>query len=167
MSQLQTPPEPSPSATVVSPTPTAASPSSSHAKLPKIVTSDAAPEARPAEKAIDPIHAAEHDHPLAKLSQNKKHFLLFVFSIAVFLDISNLSGVGVAVAQISADIGLAASQIVWVSGPTNKPSAKVLPPQIITSYSLCFAAFLLFGGRLSDLFPAQLIFGAYTSHRHG
>lgn len=32
--------------------------------------------------------------------------------------------------------------------------------QIITAYSLTFAAFLLFAGRLSDLFPAQIIFEA-------
>lgn len=30
--------------------------------------------------------------------------------------------------------------------------------QIITSYSLCFAALLLFAGRLADLFPANLLF---------
>jgi MFS family permease len=50
--------------------------------------------------------------------------------------------VGVAVAQISQDIKLEISQIVW----------------IITSYSLCFSAFLLFAGRLADIFRAQFIF---------
>ena len=33
-------------------------------------------------------------------------------------------------------------------------------PQIITAYSLSFSAFLLFAGRLSDLFPAQIVFEA-------
>lgn len=47
-----------------------------------------------------------------------------------------------AVAQISQDINLGYSQIVW----------------IITSYSLCFAACLLLAGRLSDLFPASIVF---------
>jgi MFS family permease len=42
------------------------------------------------------------------------------------------------------DIQLGLSQLVW----------------IITSYSLVFAAFLLFAGRLSDLFPAQIVFEA-------
>ncbi|OCF54174.1 efflux protein EncT [Kwoniella mangroviensis CBS 10435] len=56
----------------------------------------------------------------------------------------SVSGVAVAVAQISIDINLNQSQIVW----------------IITSYSLCFAAFLLFAGRLADLFPAQIVFEA-------
>lgn len=53
-------------------------------------------------------------------------------------------GVAIAVAQIGFDINLGISQLVW----------------IITSYSLCFAAFLLFAGRLADLFPAQIIFEA-------
>jgi MFS family permease len=67
-----------------------------------------------------------------------------IFSIASFVDICNVSGVAVAVAQISTDIGLDLSQIVW----------------IITSYSLTFASVLLFAGRLADLFPAQIIFEA-------
>ncbi|WWD03085.1 hypothetical protein V865_001131 [Kwoniella europaea PYCC6329] len=87
----------------------------------------------------------EHSkHPLAQLSQTRKNFLLFIFSVATFVDICNVSGVAVAVAQISLDIKLGISQVVW----------------IITSYSLCFGAFLLFAGRLSDLFPAQIIFEA-------
>ncbi|WRT67097.1 uncharacterized protein IL334_004063 [Kwoniella shivajii] len=84
----------------------------------------------------------QHHSPLAELGQARKNFLLFIFSVATFIDICNVSGVAIAVAQISADIQLDTSQIVW----------------IITSYSLCFAAFLLFAGRLSDLFPAQIIF---------
>ncbi|WVQ70134.1 uncharacterized protein L199_008359 [Kwoniella botswanensis] len=88
---------------------------------------------------------AEHLHsPLAELGQARKNFLLFIFSVATFIDICNVSGVAVAVAQISIDIKLNQSQIVW----------------IITSYSLCFAAFLLFAGRLADLFPAQVVFEA-------
>ncbi|WWC61164.1 uncharacterized protein I303_103744 [Kwoniella dejecticola CBS 10117] len=86
--------------------------------------------------------ADHHNSPLAQLGQARKNFLLFIFSVATFIDICNVSGVAVAVAQISVDIKLDTSQIVW----------------IITSYSLCFAAFLLFAGRLSDLFPAQIVF---------
>ncbi|WWC89219.1 uncharacterized protein L201_004137 [Kwoniella dendrophila CBS 6074] len=86
----------------------------------------------------------KHQHPLAKLSQVRKNCLLFIFSLASFIDICNVSGVLVAVPDISVDIKLGVTQAVW----------------IITSYSLCFAAFLLFAGRLSDLFPAQFIFEA-------
>ncbi|WVQ78053.1 hypothetical protein IAT38_000134 [Cryptococcus sp. DSM 104549] len=81
---------------------------------------------------------------LAALGQTRKNFLLLIFSVATFVDICNASGVAVAVAQISIDISLDFSQIVW----------------IITAYSLCFAAFLLFAGRLSDLFPAAIVFEA-------
>ncbi|WVQ98675.1 hypothetical protein IAU59_005806 [Kwoniella sp. CBS 9459] len=91
------------------------------------------------EGASDAEHA---EGALAQLGQARKNFLLFIFSVATFIDICNVSGVAVAVAQISLDIQLDTSQIVW----------------IITSYSLCFAAFLLFAGRLSDLFPAQIVF---------
>ncbi|KAL1411547.1 hypothetical protein Q8F55_002509 [Vanrija albida] len=85
---------------------------------------------------------ALHVHPLAELSQGRKHLLLFIFAIASFVDVCNVSGVAVAGAQIAFDIKLAVSQIVW----------------IITAYSLTFASFLLFAGRLSDLFPAHLVF---------
>ncbi|ODO11534.1 hypothetical protein I350_00314 [Cryptococcus amylolentus CBS 6273] len=79
---------------------------------------------------------------LASLSQGRKNLLLLIFSIATFVDVCNVSGAAVAVAQISQDIQLGASQVVW----------------IITSYSICFAAFLLFAGRLSDIFPASIVF---------
>ncbi|OWZ65584.1 hypothetical protein AYX15_02930 [Cryptococcus neoformans] len=88
---------------------------------------------------------ASHHHSentLANLGQARKNFLVLIFSIATFVDICNVSGVAVAVAQISTDIKLDYSQIVW----------------IVTSYSLCFAALLLFAGRLADLFPAQIVF---------
>ncbi|WWC62078.1 uncharacterized protein I303_104668 [Kwoniella dejecticola CBS 10117] len=81
---------------------------------------------------------------LAQLPDLKKNALLFIFSVATFVDLCNVSGVAVAVAQISQDIDLAISQAVW----------------IISSYSLCFAAFLLFAGRLSDLYSAQIVFQA-------
>lgn len=107
---------------------------------------------------------ASHHHSentLANLGQARKNFLVLIFSIATFVDIckwvqcrwiyqhwhelvysTSVSGVAVAVAQISTDIKLDYSQIVW----------------IVTSYSLCFAALLLFAGRLADLFPAQIVF---------
>ncbi|RSH87263.1 hypothetical protein EHS25_003172 [Saitozyma podzolica] len=111
-----------------------------------VVNGDA--EAQPkksAELSTNPHDdSAAYDHPLAQLGQARKNFLLLIFSIASFVDICNVSGVAVAVAQISTDIGLDLSQIVW----------------IITSYSLTFASVLLFAGRLADLFPAQIIFEA-------
>jgi hypothetical protein len=66
---------------------------------------------------------AHHQHPLAQLGQARKNFLLLIFSIASFVDVCNVSGVAVAVAQISADIGLDLSQIVWVSDKAH-PTCK-------------------------------------------
>lgn len=60
-------------------------------------------------------HDDKYDHPLAKLGSARKHFLLFIFSVASFLDICNVSGAAIAVAQISVDIQIESSQIVWVS----------------------------------------------------
>ena len=59
--------------------------------------------------------AMEQQHILATLGQTRKNFLLLIFSIATFVDICNVSGVAVAVAQIGQDIGLDLSQLVWVS----------------------------------------------------
>ncbi|TYJ53578.1 hypothetical protein B9479_005783 [Cryptococcus floricola] len=81
-------------------------------------------------------------HPLAQLSPVKKSVLLFIFALADFIDVGNVSGVAVAVSDITKDIGIQSSQGVW----------------IITSYSICFSAFLLFSGRLADLFPAGIVF---------
>ncbi|KAL7421600.1 hypothetical protein Q5752_003369 [Cryptotrichosporon argae] len=109
---------------------------------------DVSPSIKPTEPSLpadkEASVADHHAHPLAQLSSGRKHFLLFIFSVASFIDVCQVSGAGVSVAEISADIGLATSQIIW----------------IITAYSLCFASFLLFAGRLSDLFPAQIIFEA-------
>ena len=122
----------------------------------------------------------EHNSPLAQLSQTRKNALLLIFSVAQFIDVCNVSGVTVAVAQISVDIALGPSQVVWVRSLSSTTgtetddrtsdnyrlcvlSACVRPDSIADAFrspadSLTFAAFLLFAGRLSDLFPAQLIF---------
>ncbi|KIR55690.1 efflux protein EncT [Cryptococcus gattii Ru294] len=89
-----------------------------------------------------PLQDTSNEHTLSSLSTFRKTVLLLTFALANFIDVCNVSGVAIAAAQISKDIGLETSQVVWA----------------ITSYSLCFSAFLLFSGRLSDLFPAGIIF---------
>ena len=54
-------------------------------------------------------------HPLAQLGNARKNSLLIIFAIASFVDVCNVSGVAVAVAQIGMDTGLKQSQLVWVS----------------------------------------------------
>ncbi|ODN84729.1 hypothetical protein L202_00613 [Cryptococcus amylolentus CBS 6039] len=90
----------------------------------------------------EPHEEAGSGDRLASLSQARKNMLLFTFSIATFVDVCNVAGTAIAVAQIASDIHLGSSQVVW----------------IITSYSICFAAFLLFAGRISDIFPASIVF---------
>lgn len=64
-------------------------------------------------------------------------------------------------AQISRDIELEISQIVWIItscvlpiSTTNDAAAA----KLTVSYSIAFAAFLLFAGRLADIFRAQYCF---------
>ncbi|WVR05124.1 hypothetical protein IAU60_002136 [Kwoniella sp. DSM 27419] len=125
-------------------TDTTTSRADAHARPETLVSDHESLKPKPASIKEGSNDAAHHNSPLAALSPARKNFLLLIFSIATFIDICNVSGVGVAVAQIGRDIKLDSSQLVW----------------IITSYSLCFAAFLLFSGRLSDLFPAQIVFEA-------
>ncbi|KAL8283968.1 hypothetical protein RQP46_005081 [Phenoliferia psychrophenolica] len=89
-----------------------------------------------------PLDDDNNSNSLSTLSPSKKSALLAIFCIATFLDVCNVSGVSIAVARISEDIGLGPSQSVWV----------------VTAYSLVFCSFLLFSGRLADIFPAHLIF---------
>ncbi|WVQ88920.1 hypothetical protein IAS59_002662 [Cryptococcus gattii] len=99
-------------------------------------------EASTPDENLPPLQDTSNEHTLSSLSTFRKTVLLLTFALANFIDVCNVSGVAIAAAQISKDIGLETSQVVWA----------------ITSYSLCFSAFLLFSGRLSDLFPAGIIF---------
>ncbi|WWC70108.1 uncharacterized protein I206_104055 [Kwoniella pini CBS 10737] len=102
---------------------------------PEQASSNAVDESAPIESPkLEEGKVSSSDH----LSKNKwRH-------VATFIDIDNVSGAAVAVEEFNSDIKLGDSQVVC----------------IITSYSLCFATFLLFAGRLSDLFPAQISFEA-------
>lgn len=76
------------------------------------------------------------------------------------MDICNVSGVGVAVAQISRDIKLETSQIVWIitSYSYVRSVGSESERNLTNRRSIAFAAFLLFSGRLADIFRAQFIF---------
>jgi hypothetical protein len=108
-------------------TPTLTSPASPPLP-PKMETNATAPS--DLERAITPEKQAvptnEHEqHALATLGSARKHFLLLIFSIASFVDVCNVSGVAVAVAQIGNDTGLGISQLVWVS--QTKHIAQAIP----------------------------------------
>ncbi|WVQ79735.1 hypothetical protein IAT38_001835 [Cryptococcus sp. DSM 104549] len=77
-----------------------------------------------------------------KMSQKKKWFLLLVFSVAQYLDIASYAGLFVFTDAIIEDLGILYEASSW----------------IITAYSVTFAAFLLFWGRVSDLYSAKPVF---------
>ncbi|WVQ95120.1 hypothetical protein IAU59_002214 [Kwoniella sp. CBS 9459] len=77
-----------------------------------------------------------------KLSQKKKWFLLLVFSVAQYLDIASVSGVFIFTDAILTDLDILFEASSWV----------------ITAYAVTFAAFLLFWGRVSDLYSAKPVF---------
>lgn len=77
-----------------------------------------------------------------QLTQSRKWGLLAIFSLAMFIDIWMYSAFFIFTDVISKDLGIPFSQQAWV----------------ITSYSVTFAAFLLFWGRVSDLYSAKPVF---------
>lgn len=83
-----------------------------------------------------------HKHPFEGISSARRGILMAIFATATALDVVNVSALVTATAQIARDLKLEAGNITWV----------------ITAYALTFAGFLLFAGRLSDLYRAQFIF---------
>ena len=77
--------------------------------------SEAQQAAKPAQLSLDTTAEQHGQHPLAQLGNARKNFLLGIFAVAYFVDVCNVSGVGIAVAQIGKDTGLSTSQFVWVS----------------------------------------------------
>jgi MFS family permease len=89
---------------------------------------------------LEKAEAAPKDK--APISQARKWGLLAIFSLAMFIDIWMYSAFFIFTDVISVDLGIPFSQQAWV----------------ITSYSVTFAAFLLFWGRVSDLYSAKPVF---------
>lgn len=80
--------------------------------------------------------------PKPTLTQRTKWFLLAIFSLAFFIDIWSYSAFFIFTGPISVDLDVVFAQQSWV----------------ITSYAVTFSAFLLFWGRMSDLFSAKPVF---------
>lgn len=106
------------------------------------------PTPAPSNKSITPSNTgADADIETSasaepKLSQRKKWSLLMVFCLGFFIDVWMYSAFFVFTGPISADLGVPFEQQTWV----------------ITSYAVTFAAFLLFWGRVSDLYSAKPVF---------
>ncbi|TXT09138.1 hypothetical protein VHUM_02612 [Vanrija humicola] len=76
------------------------------------------------------------------LTQSRKALLLFLFCLSQFIDVLCYSAFTVLAEYVSADLGVPITQQSWV----------------ITSYAIALAAFLLFWGRVSDLYSAKPVF---------
>lgn len=77
-----------------------------------------------------------------KFSQTKKWGLLTLFFLGLFVDIWSWSAFFVFTRPIADDLNVPIEQQAWV----------------ITSYAVTFAAFLLFWGRVSDLYSPKKVF---------
>ncbi|KAK4686437.1 hypothetical protein P7C73_g3684, partial [Tremellales sp. Uapishka_1] len=76
------------------------------------------------------------------MSSKKKWFLLLVFSVAQYMDVASYSGLFVFTDSILVDLDIPYGGSSW----------------IITAYSVTFASFLLFWGRVADLYSAKPVF---------
>ncbi|KAK6909670.1 hypothetical protein I203_103691 [Kwoniella mangroviensis CBS 8507] len=75
-------------------------------------------------------------------SHRLKMVLLAIFSLGLFMDIIGFSVFFILVGPTATDLGIPLSEQTWV----------------ITSYGVTFAAFLLFWGRVSDLYSPKPVF---------
>ncbi|KAK4684076.1 hypothetical protein P7C73_g6131, partial [Tremellales sp. Uapishka_1] len=102
-----------------------------------------------ADKALDKpsssppsIEEKSQPPPTAHLSQGRKWFLLSIFSMSFLIDVLAFSTFILFTDYVSADLDIAYSQQTWV----------------ITSYTVTFSAFLLFWGRVSDVYSPKPVF---------
>ncbi|KAM4057857.1 major facilitator superfamily protein [Hirsutella rhossiliensis] len=79
--------------------------------------------------------------------QRRPYLILLIVCSAMFLDLSNLSAVTIALPTMGEQLGVDQSQLQWV----------------IAAYALTFGSFLLLGGRGGDIFGHRrvLLFGSY------
>ena len=102
-----------------------------------------------------------NSQPLAtQIPQAKKWGLLGVFSLAFFVDIWSYSAFFLFTDPISIDLDVEFAQQSWiiVSNPTPLSQQELFIDYSQTSYAVTFAAFLLFWGRVSDLYSAKPVF---------
>ncbi|KAF8926548.1 major facilitator superfamily domain-containing protein [Dissophora ornata] len=92
---------------------------------------------------IDPIKQA----PWYRRLRGIKGILLFLISMASMLDIINVASITIALPSILRDVGYNPNNLQWC----------------VSAYALTYAAFLLIGGRMGDLFGHKRIFLLGTS----
>jgi MFS family permease len=92
------------------------------------------------------------------LSQKTKYGLLAVFSLAFFIDIWSYSAFFIFTGPISVDLDVVFAQQSWVITSYAVTFCKFSPCLSYDNKLTRAAAFLLFWGRVSDLFSAKLVF---------
>ncbi|WVQ73656.1 hypothetical protein IAR50_003236 [Cryptococcus sp. DSM 104548] len=95
-----------------------------------------------AENRASDVEKHEEAGVHVKLSQKRKWILLFVFSVAQYLDIALYSGGLIFTDSVAQDLGILYESSTWV----------------ITAYTVTFASFLLLWGRVSDLYSPKAVF---------
>ncbi|WWC60639.1 uncharacterized protein I303_103213 [Kwoniella dejecticola CBS 10117] len=86
--------------------------------------------------------AQEHDGLAYDTPHGRKMVLLGIFSLGMFMDVIGFSVFFIMVGPTATDLGIPVEEQTW----------------IITSYGVTFAAFLLFWGRVSDLYSPKPVF---------
>ncbi|WVQ95586.1 hypothetical protein IAU59_002683 [Kwoniella sp. CBS 9459] len=87
-------------------------------------------------------HPHHHQNVLASLDPRRKGLLLLCFCLSMFIDAAGVSATFLMTAPIANDLDILLGDQAWILG----------------TYSLSFAATLLFAGRLADLFPPHRVY---------
>lgn len=86
--------------------------------------------------------ARKASNSLSGLPKTKKDILTLIFCVAMFVDVAGVTATFVMTEPIAKDLSIQVNNEAWILG----------------TYSMVFAAFLLFGGRLADLYPPHRVF---------
>ncbi|WVQ85871.1 hypothetical protein IAT38_008039 [Cryptococcus sp. DSM 104549] len=88
------------------------------------------------------VHPHHHKNVLAELPAGRKSLLLLCFCLSMFIDAAGVSATFLMTAPIAVDLDIKVGDQAWILG----------------TYSLAFAATLLFAGRLADLYPPHRVY---------
>lgn len=88
------------------------------------------------------VHASEGAKALSSLPSGRKSLLLLCFCLAMFIDAAGVSATFLMTAPIAEDLHIGFADEAWILG----------------TYSMVFAATLLFAGRLADLYPPHRVY---------
>jgi MFS family permease len=94
------------------------------------------------ERTTDSDQPQQPSTALSGLPAGRKALLLFCFCLAMFIDAAGVSATFLMTSPIAADLNISFANEAWVLG----------------TYSMVFAACLLFAGRLADLYSPSHVY---------